>query len=84
MEDIPLKKKDKNRRIKHKLKNKNKENLSQEIFKPKIIFKSIIIFIFILFIIICLFSFEIINSLLFNENEAFKEILSFEKKYKFI
>ena len=79
MENIPLKKKDKNRRIKHKLKNKNKENLSQEIFKPKIIFKSIIIFIFILFIIICLFSFEIINSLLFNENEAFKEILSFEK-----
>ena len=82
MEYTPLKKKNRNRRNKSKLKGKNRENKEQGNFVLKIIFKTIFIFIFILFDTISILHLSK-TFFLFDENKAFQEILSFEKNINF-
>ena len=82
MEYTPLKKKNRNRRNKSKLKGKNRENKEQGNFVLKIIFKTIFIFIFILFDTISILHLSK-TFFLFDENKAFHEILSFEKNINF-
>ena len=78
MENMPLKKRKTNHRNKHKLKNQKRKNTKQKKFKIEIISKYAIIFILITFDI-NLYSLHMTLPLLFNETEAFREILSFEK-----